>query len=371
MKTINMLSKADTVEGQGVLSAYLEQVELVKSELGDTFSVSVNQRFPSDIVHYHTINLEYFLTLPFVRLHSKTVGYVHFLPETLEGSIHLSPLAKSIFYRYVLRFYKSMDYLVTVNPDFVERLVGYGVKREKICFIPNYVSAEQFYPLGEEERRALRRKHGLSQERFTVFCAGQLQKRKGIFDFIELARRMPDIQFIWAGGFAFGSLSDGYREIRTALENPPENLLLPGLIARSEMNAWYNMADCLLLPSYEELFPMTVLEAMSCSKPVVLRDLKLYENILSGVYRSAQDVEGFEKVVRRLQQDTAFYQDSAARAQQGSRFYNRERVAQMWRSFYGHVLTAQSGEAAQPLLRAAGQAAHKRPKLPAGLWGVR
>ena len=68
MKTINMLSKADTVEGQGVLSAYLEQVELVKSELGDTFSVSVNQRFPSDIVHYHTINLEYFLTLPWYLL---------------------------------------------------------------------------------------------------------------------------------------------------------------------------------------------------------------------------------------------------------------------------------------------------------------
>lgn len=371
MKTINMLSKADTVEGQGVLSAYLEQVELVKNELSDAFTVSVNRRQMSDIVHYHTINLRYFLTLPLMKLRGKTVGYVHFLPETLEGSIHLSPLVKEVFYRYVLLFYKSMDYLVTVNPDFVERLAGYGIPREKVWFIPNYVSDAQFHPLTAEERAALRERHGLSS-RFTVFCAGQLQKRKGIFDFIELARRMPDIQFIWAGSFAFGNLSDGYQEIRRALENPPENLLLPGLIPRGEMNEWYNMADCMLLPSYEELFPMTVLEAMSCGVPVVLRDLELYKSILSGVYQSGQDVEGFAAVLRRLQADPDFYRQQAERSLEGSRFYNRDRVAQMWRNFYEHVLPQESGREQLRLeSRRSGKASPKRAKALAGLWMVR
>ena len=362
MKTINMLSRADMVEGQGVLSAYREQVELVSSELGDAFAVSVNRNTPSDIVHYHTINLGYFLTLPFVRMRSKTVGYVHFLPETLEGSIQLPKLAKAVFYRYVIRFYKSMDYLVTVNPDFVDRLASYGIERDRIQFIPNYVSNTQFYPLSARQRRALRCQHGLSPERFTVFCAGQLQKRKGVFDFIELARRMPDVQFIWAGSFAFGGLSDGYREIRAALENPPENLLLTGLIPREEMNAWYNMADCMLLPSFEELFPMTVLEAMSCGIPVVLRDLTLYQNILSGVYESGRDVEGFEAILRRLQREPGFYRQAVSRSLTGSRFYNRERVARMWRCFYEKVLAAAKAEEhAQDEKRLS----HKKRALPA------
>ena len=37
MITINMLSRADSVKGQGVLSAYQEQVKLVKEELADEF----------------------------------------------------------------------------------------------------------------------------------------------------------------------------------------------------------------------------------------------------------------------------------------------------------------------------------------------
>ena len=54
--SINMLSKADSVDGQGVGSAYLEQVALVK-ECDDLFDVSVNGRGNKyDIVHVHNWN---------------------------------------------------------------------------------------------------------------------------------------------------------------------------------------------------------------------------------------------------------------------------------------------------------------------------
>ena len=44
------------------------------------------------------------------------------------------------------------------------------------------------------------------------------------------------------------------------------------------------MADLLLMPSYNELFPMSILEAVNSEKPVLLRDLDLYRGILFGKY---------------------------------------------------------------------------------------
>ena len=52
----------------------------------------------------------------------------------------------------------------------------------------------------------LRQDIGLSENQFVVVGAGQVQKRKGIDDFITLAEELPDITFIWAGGFSFVGL---------------------------------------------------------------------------------------------------------------------------------------------------------------------
>ena len=37
--------------------------------------------------------------------------------------------------------------------------------------------------------------------------------RKGVLEFIDLATKMPDIQFVWAGNFAFKGISEGRKEI--------------------------------------------------------------------------------------------------------------------------------------------------------------
>ena len=115
MYTINMLSKADMVKGQGVASAHDEQVKLAKEVLQGRFEILENSHKGCDITHIHTINPEFFIRLPFIKHRGMAVGYVHFLPETLENSIHLPKAAKKIFYKYVLTFYKQMDHLVTVN----------------------------------------------------------------------------------------------------------------------------------------------------------------------------------------------------------------------------------------------------------------
>ena len=66
---------------RGVLSAYEEQVRLVKEELADEFVCYINRPGLCDIMHYHTINPEFFALRQMSRGKSVSVGYVHFCPR--------------------------------------------------------------------------------------------------------------------------------------------------------------------------------------------------------------------------------------------------------------------------------------------------
>ena len=344
--TLNMLSHADTVKGQGVLSAYEEELRLVTGRLRFTMkdgeqcrlNVKVNAKELGTVTHIHTVNPQFFLQMPLLKLRGTTVASVHFLPETVDQSLRLPKLFRKAFYTYLIQCYKSVDHLVTVNPCFIPKLAAYGIDPEKVTYIPNYVSGKVFYPADAQEKKELRRQYGLSEDKFTVVCAGQLQTRKGVLEYAQLAESMPQMQFVWAGDFAFGAISDGRREIEKLLRDHPSNLTFTGLIEREKMPDIYRMGDVMLLPSFDELFPMTVLEAMSCGIPILLRDLDLYPIILDGYYLKASDNEGFVEQLTRLSQDSGYYEQAMQMSRAGNEFYSEEHVLSMWQAFYQEML---------------------------------
>ena len=262
MLNIHMYSSALSVKGQGVGSAYSELINLLKEYFPDKIKIVINKLGKADISHYHTIDPLFYLET-FLPGRGVKVGYVHFLPETIEGSLKLPSFAKKIFYKYMISFYKRMDQIVVVNPVFGKKLENYGIDAKKITYIPNFVSKKEFYPKSQTEKKQLRQKLGISTDKFTVIGVGQVQERKGVPDFIELAKRHPEIQFVWVGGFSFGKMTDGYNELKQVVDQPPANLMFPGILDRDEMNDYYNVADLFLLPSFNELFPMSILEAFS------------------------------------------------------------------------------------------------------------
>lgn len=332
MLKITMFSAADSVKGQGVGSVYTELVRLLRTRESDQITLKINQYGRSDISHYHTVNFPYYLST-FMPGRGRKVGFVHFLPETLEGSLKLPKIAKAVFYRYVIAFYKRMDQLVVVNPSFIPKLEAYGISKDKITYIPNFVSAATFHPADDQQKQSLRKQYGYPDQ-FTILGSGQVQVRKGVFDFIELAKRHPEIQFIWTGGFSFGRITDGYEELKRVVDNPPENLSFPGIIDRDKLVDYYNMADLFLLPSYNELFPMSVLEAFSTHTPVLLRDLDLYHAIIEGDYAAAQDVEEMDQIISDLSSNSEALLALKKKAEQGADYYSEERLAKIWLQFY-------------------------------------
>lgn len=337
MPKINMLSSAHKVKGQGVLSAYLEQVNLVSGGLKNNYEVMINKFKLCDIMHYHTIDFKFFLSIPFSKLKGITVAYVHFVPETLDESLKLPSIIKAVFYKYVIKFYKSVDYLVVVNPYFINMLKGYGIDEEKITYIPNFVSEDNFYKYNRQMVRNIKRKYGIPLEKFVVLGVGQVQTRKGIIDFVEAAKKLKDMQFVWAGGFSFGSITDGYAELKKVMDNPPSNVKFLGIIEREKMNDIYNIADLMFLPSYNELFPMSVLEAMALKIPVLLRDLDIYQDILFDFYLKGRDVEEFVHIISEIHEKEKMYKAWCERSWKCHKIYSKEYVLSLWKQFYDDI----------------------------------
>ena len=338
---INMLSKADSVDGQGVGSAYLEQVALVK-ECKDIFDVTVNQKGSKfEIVHVHTINPQYFCKM---NKRHVNVCYVHMLPDTLDGSIKLPKLLFRLFKRYVVAFYRKADEIVVVNPIFINPLVELGIKRECVTYIPNYVSKDQFHVIDETARMEVRDYYGVPRDRFVVLGVGQVQTRKGVVDFVETAKRNPEMFFVWAGGFSFGKITDGYKELKEIVDNPPENVKFTGIIKRDKMNDIFNMSDVLFMPSFNELFPMAILEAVNAHKPVLLRDLDLYVDILFGKYEKGHNVDDFVSALQKLHADKKQYVEASKNSAYISEFYSKEHVREIWREYYPRVYQKYAGQ---------------------------
>ena len=334
--TINMLSSADKVAGQGVGTAYLELIKLLREDAKDYFDIFINKGTKYDILHAHTVDPINYLKLKLTK--GKKVIYVHFLPTTLDGSIKLPKFAFKIFKWYVIKFYKLADHLVVVNPIFIDEMVKNGLDRNKITYIPNYICKDQFYEEDKKKIKSLRKKYKIKEDKFTVLGVGQVQTRKGVLDFVEVAKKLPDMEFIWAGGFSFGAITDGHEELQKIINNPPSNVHFLGIVPREHMNELFNLSDVLFVPSYNELFPTAILESTNTATPLLLRNLELYENILFKKYLNGNNNDEFIKQLKLLSTNKKVYKEAVENSRYIGDFYCKERVLKMWIDFYTGIL---------------------------------
>lgn len=334
---LDILSHADSVKGQGVLSVYEEQTSLLKRYGQADFDLSFNKlRGRFDLIHIHSVNLSFYLFGMGRKKH--TVCFVHFLPETVKESLRLGPIAYFFFKHYLISFYRRSKELIVVNPSFKKDLIALGLKEENITYIPNFVSHKDFYPKNHEEKMAIRKEFGLPLDKKIVVGAGQVQTRKGVMDFIRLSERCPDLYFVWLGGFSFKALTEGYKELKEETSKERPNLRFLGIIPRERMNDLYNACDIFCLPSFNELFPMSLLEAVNVGLPYVVRDLDLYKDILVGDYYAAKDLDGFEDHIRKIASSEDYEKRGEALSREMAKAYSEEANYQLWKAYYSRIL---------------------------------
>lgn len=328
--SVNMLSIANIVKGQGVESAYNELIELLNKYGKKSLNVYINKGLDYDVIHMHTVNPTSYIKQ---RLASgNTLTYVHFLPNSLEGTLKIPSLFMDVYSWWVKKCYMKSDYLVVVNPTYIKEMIKMGYDKKRIFYIPNVVSNENFFVMDNKDQ--IRKKYNYKKNDFIVIGVGQLHKAKGVIDFINIAKQNPDIKFIWVGGFNFGKFMEGYNEIKKAFDKPPKNLMFTGLIERKEVNILLNMSDVFFLPSYYESFGLVTLEASMTEKPIILRDLDVYKEIFNNKYLKGKNNEDFIKNIRNLKDNKKLYDKYVNKSKSIKKMYNEKAIYKKWINLY-------------------------------------
>lgn len=175
--------------------------------------------------------------------------------------------------RRIARVLRPVDRILTLSDASVGQLVAYGLPRECVGRYTYWVDQGRFRPM---ERGECRRRWGLEEGRFTALFVGRLIAIKGVDLMLELARRLPDVNFAVAG--------DGpmQAECERAARACP-NLRFFGRQPNEALPTLYNAANVLLVPSqYEEGYGRVACEALSCGTMVIAADSGGLREVLSG-----------------------------------------------------------------------------------------
>jgi 1,2-diacylglycerol-3-alpha-glucose alpha-1,2-galactosyltransferase len=297
-------------KGNGVHTAFLDHVELMGSK-GDVETV-VNNKGLGDVYHSHTYGPYYFLKgLPY---RGKRIHTVHVIPDSIKGSIPMWKTMMPVVKWYFKRVYSYADVCLAISPMVEEAIKETGADTE-IIRIQNPINVEKWQRTPENRVKG-RAMLGLSDDAFVVLGVGQLQARKGVEDFIDVAAAIPDAQFVWVGGRPLKVMTEGISRIDARMAAAPDNLQFTGLQDLETMPLMYAAADVMLFPSYQENCPLAPIEGAAAGLPVVFRDIEEYRHLYEYAYIKASSTEDFIAITRELKYDRHFYADAVSRSKQ-------------------------------------------------------
>jgi glycosyltransferase involved in cell wall biosynthesis len=138
----------------------------------------------------------------------------------------------------------------------VDHLREYGFPAEKITFIPNGID------VGAWESSSA----PASVERFLFL--GRLDPEKGLFELLEafasVRREHPRVTLTIAGE---GPALSGVRA------RAGDGVTIAGRVPYEELGALFDHHDCMVLPSYSEGMPLSVLEAAAHRRAMIITDV--------------------------------------------------------------------------------------------------
>ena len=292
----------------------------------------VTDRFApdTDAVHINTVLPDAVVTALLARLRGrKVVWYGHSTMEDFRGSFRGSDLLAPLFRRWLTFCYGLGDVVLTPTPYSRRLLAGYGL-RKPVYSLSNCVDVDFFHP-DAAAKDTFRKRYHLGANEKTVISVGHTIARKGLPEFLELARRMPDVRFLW---FGWTDPRLVPAAITRAIRNAPPNVLFPGFVDRERLREAYQGADVFAFLSHEETEGIVVLEALACGIPTVLRDIPVYDGWLEDrktVYKASNPGE-FQRIVMDLLAGTL--PDLTAAGRQAAEERSLEAVGERLKDIY-------------------------------------
>ncbi|MFX0022758.1 MAG: glycosyltransferase family 4 protein [Candidatus Hermodarchaeota archaeon] len=217
-------------------------------------------------------------------------------------------------------FDKKQDCIVTMHKSGFKLLSQNDYQR--IFFIPKgAANPYSFFKIRDKFRN--------------IFFLANLQYRKGIKDFLDVATRFPDISF-YIFGVPFSR--DIIKMIKRYVRDYP-NIEFRGSLGYHEKWNILSEMDLLLYPSYKDTYPSVIMEAMSCGMPVITT-LSIDSRVLdgyNGFLCSAGDLNCMIEKIELLQKNLVIYQKMSKNAFETYKKNTWARAAEKFISLYNVI----------------------------------
>ncbi|MGN1343521.1 MAG: glycosyltransferase family 4 protein, partial [Traorella sp.] len=270
MKVCLYFEGKELIKTSGIGRALKHQIAACESQ---NIEYTLDPDDDYDILHINTVGVTSLFEINRARKKgSKVIYHAHSTEEDFRNSFVLSNQVAPIFKKNLVNCYSKADLILTPTPYSKKLLESYQLN-VPIVSISNGINLQR-YTYNEEKVKAFRNYFSIKENEKVVISVGLYFERKGILDFIDIARQMSDVKFIWFGHTPALSIP---KKVRDAIKNYPENLIFPGYVKGAIIEGAYSDADCFFFPSYEETEGIVVLEALASSQNVLLRDIPVYD----------------------------------------------------------------------------------------------
>lgn len=250
-----------------------------------------------DIVHINTLGLRsHHLARKAKKSGKRVVYHAHSTEEDFRNSFIFSNALSGLVKKWLCSCYRSGDVIVTPT-EYSKRLIsGYGITNP-IYPVSNGIDLAKYEP-APGDREAFRSRMGFSDSDKVIIAVGLYFERKGILDFVQMAKDMPDYKFVWFGKTPLYSVP---HKIRKAVRTKLPNLTFAGYVQPDKLKQAYVGCDAYIFPTHEETEGIVLLEALAAEANVIIRDIPVFDWLTDrrDCYK-AKDLEDFERLIRAV-----------------------------------------------------------------------
>lgn len=308
MKVLLYFEKEKALRQSGIGRALRHQKQALESN-GIEYTLDPKDTF--DIAHINTNFFESYRLLKKCKKEGKkVVVHGHSTFEDFRKSFRCWKLIEPIFDHLIIRMYRNADAIITPTEYSKHLIENYKGVKCPVYSLSNGIQLSDYEYSGKKVKQ-FRNYFKLKPNEKVIIGVGLFFERKGILDFFEVARQLPDVKFIW-----FGHLSKLMTQgkILRAIKKKPSNVIMPGYIDGDIIKGAFSNANLVFFPTLEETEGIVVLEALASKTPVLVRDIPVFDKWLEDNKNclKAKDNDEFIKKI-----NYALYNDLGEITEQG------------------------------------------------------